>query len=218
MSEGWLIAALTGVVTGFLAATIDLSVKWLANLKEGYCVDKWVLPKETCCASHEGTVPCRTVPARRIAEANEKARAAAVCDTSPKRIGSDHETSFFFFPAARPPMSLTSVTHSSPIFHLLVLNKTETCEKWVEWNVYFRSSAVSTHGASWLAYFFYTAIVRSVVFCSLVFWSCRAAPLGPRASPSRWPIDTSLSVRQSTRVRPCVRPCVSLSRRALFPR
>lgn len=45
----WLIIALTGILVGVLAATIDVVSLYLGDLKEGYCTSSFYLNKSFCC-------------------------------------------------------------------------------------------------------------------------------------------------------------------------
>ena len=50
LGQSWIICALIGVITGLLAAVIDLAVQWLIDLKSGYCTDALYLSNSFCCA------------------------------------------------------------------------------------------------------------------------------------------------------------------------
>ena len=51
MSQGWILCALIGVVTGVLASFVDLAVNFTVDLRSGYCNDHWFLANQLCCAS-----------------------------------------------------------------------------------------------------------------------------------------------------------------------
>lgn len=57
-SQIWLILILTGILTGLVAASIDVVSEWLADLKTGYCRNgegggKFYLNKSFCCWGHD---------------------------------------------------------------------------------------------------------------------------------------------------------------------
>lgn len=49
--SGWLVVLLVGLAAGTCAGIIDIASKWMIDLKEGICPDKFYLNKESCCWS-----------------------------------------------------------------------------------------------------------------------------------------------------------------------
>lgn len=49
--SGWIVVLLVGLAAGTCAGVIDISSKWMIDLKEGVCPDKFYLNKESCCWS-----------------------------------------------------------------------------------------------------------------------------------------------------------------------
>ncbi|XP_039248627.1 H(+)/Cl(-) exchange transporter 4-like [Styela clava] len=49
--SGWLVVLLVGLAAGTCAGIIDIVSKWMTDLKEGICPDKFYLNKESCCWS-----------------------------------------------------------------------------------------------------------------------------------------------------------------------
>ncbi|KAG9479935.1 hypothetical protein GDO78_011781 [Eleutherodactylus coqui] len=54
--SGWLVVTLTGLASGALAGLIDIAADWMADLKEGICMDAFWFNHEQCCwGSDEAT-------------------------------------------------------------------------------------------------------------------------------------------------------------------
>jgi len=58
-SQIWLVLILTGIATGLLAASIDVTSDWLGDLKTGFCTrgeggGRFYLNKAFCCWGHDG--------------------------------------------------------------------------------------------------------------------------------------------------------------------
>lgn len=49
-ASGWLVAALVGVITAFVAYTVDVTEATVSDWKEGYCKPNLLLDRETCCS------------------------------------------------------------------------------------------------------------------------------------------------------------------------
>jgi len=56
-AEGWVAAALVGMLTACVAAVVDVSVAAVADWKEGYCSRSWHLDREGCCDTRDGVCP-----------------------------------------------------------------------------------------------------------------------------------------------------------------
>jgi chloride channel 3/4/5 len=53
-SQAWLIVTCIGLAAGIMAAFIDVTSKWLGDLRFGYCSAGWYLEKKFCCWEVEG--------------------------------------------------------------------------------------------------------------------------------------------------------------------
>ncbi len=53
--QPWIVLFLVGILTGLVAACINVSSDWLNNIKSGYCKEAFYLSKEYCCWEAEGT-------------------------------------------------------------------------------------------------------------------------------------------------------------------
>ncbi|CAG8542451.1 10114_t:CDS:10 [Cetraspora pellucida] len=47
--EGWIVVLAVGVISGILAAVIDVTSEWLSDIKEGYCKTAFYLNRKNCC-------------------------------------------------------------------------------------------------------------------------------------------------------------------------
>lgn len=59
-SQIWIVLILAGIASGVVAAFIDISSDWLADLKTGFCSNqatggKFYLSRNFCCFGYEGT-------------------------------------------------------------------------------------------------------------------------------------------------------------------
>ncbi|KAH8924839.1 hypothetical protein BT69DRAFT_1261034 [Atractiella rhizophila] len=54
----WIVVILTGLLTGTLAAALDVLSIWLADLREGYCEDDLYLNRSTCCSGLDPGETC----------------------------------------------------------------------------------------------------------------------------------------------------------------
>lgn len=50
----WLVVVATGVLTGILAASIDICSIYLSDLREGVCVDAFWMSRSICCMGLDG--------------------------------------------------------------------------------------------------------------------------------------------------------------------
>ncbi|PSR94580.1 chloride channel [Coniella lustricola] len=61
-AQEWMILVLTGILVGTLAATIDITTGWLADLKFGYCTNtdggSFYLNKSFCCLGYDEGAQC----------------------------------------------------------------------------------------------------------------------------------------------------------------
>lgn len=47
--SGWLVVLLVGLAAGTFAGVIDIVAKWMTDLKDGICAEKFFLNRESCC-------------------------------------------------------------------------------------------------------------------------------------------------------------------------
>lgn len=62
-SKVWVIIIVTGIASGVLAGSIDVTSDWLSDLKSGFCDSstgngKFYLNKSFCCWGYEGMLQC----------------------------------------------------------------------------------------------------------------------------------------------------------------
>ena len=50
---------LSGILCGFLAAYIDVAERWLTNIKDGLCIDRFWLPQSECCMRFLSSGPAK---------------------------------------------------------------------------------------------------------------------------------------------------------------
>ncbi|CAD6198725.1 unnamed protein product [Caenorhabditis auriculariae] len=55
-SAGWICVLLVGLAAGATAGIIDISARWMSDLKNGVCADRFWLDREHCCWSANDTV------------------------------------------------------------------------------------------------------------------------------------------------------------------
>ncbi|CAJ0573120.1 unnamed protein product, partial [Mesorhabditis spiculigera] len=53
---GWLCVLLVGLAAGATAGTIDIAARWMSDLKNGICADRFWLDREHCCWSSNSTI------------------------------------------------------------------------------------------------------------------------------------------------------------------
>ena len=63
-SQIWIVLILAGIASGIVAAFIDISSDWLADLKTGYCSNistggKFYLSRSFCCFGYEELAQCK---------------------------------------------------------------------------------------------------------------------------------------------------------------
>lgn len=63
-SEIWIVLILSGIASGLVAAFIDVSSDWLADLKTGFCSNqatggKFYLSRNFCCFGYEELAQCQ---------------------------------------------------------------------------------------------------------------------------------------------------------------
>ncbi|CAG8449251.1 8998_t:CDS:10 [Scutellospora calospora] len=51
--EGWIVVLIVGVISGILAAVIDITSEWLSDIKEGYCKPAFYLNRKNCCWGYD---------------------------------------------------------------------------------------------------------------------------------------------------------------------
>lgn len=54
VSQGWIVVALIGILTGLLAGYINISSEWLSDLKGGFCTEGYYLNEKFCCWLADG--------------------------------------------------------------------------------------------------------------------------------------------------------------------
>lgn len=57
-SHIWIVILLTGMSVAMVSAFIDIVSRWLADVKFGYCVDAFYLPKDFCCSGIDPNDKC----------------------------------------------------------------------------------------------------------------------------------------------------------------
>lgn len=58
-SHIWIVLLLTGMIVALVSAFIDIVSRWLADVKFGYCVDAFYLPKDFCCSGINPSDECK---------------------------------------------------------------------------------------------------------------------------------------------------------------
>ncbi len=56
--QSWGILACIGVITGLLAAAVDIGVAWFADIKLGYCSHTFWIPRYKCCIASMNYFSC----------------------------------------------------------------------------------------------------------------------------------------------------------------
>lgn len=49
--SGWICVLLVGIAAGAIAGVIDIGARWMSDLKNGICADRFWLDREHCCWS-----------------------------------------------------------------------------------------------------------------------------------------------------------------------
>ena len=49
--SGWICVLLVGLAAGAIAGVIDIGARWMSDLKDGICADRFWLDREHCCWS-----------------------------------------------------------------------------------------------------------------------------------------------------------------------
>lgn len=53
--SGWVCVLLVGLAAGAVAGVIDIGARWMSDLKDGICADRFWLDREHCCWSADDT-------------------------------------------------------------------------------------------------------------------------------------------------------------------
>ncbi|CAG8728961.1 15483_t:CDS:10, partial [Dentiscutata erythropus] len=56
--EGWIVVLAVGVISGILAAVIDITTEWLSDIREGYCKTGFYLNRKNCCWGYDNRDSC----------------------------------------------------------------------------------------------------------------------------------------------------------------
>jgi hypothetical protein len=56
--QSWGILACIGIITGLLAAAVDIGVAWFADIKLGYCSHAFWIPRYKCCIASRNYFSC----------------------------------------------------------------------------------------------------------------------------------------------------------------
>ena len=70
-SSGWLVVLLIGTMAGCCAGVVDITTKWLADIRLGVCRGSMFLNKEQCCWSSTVPVPISDYDALNCSEWND---------------------------------------------------------------------------------------------------------------------------------------------------
>ena len=50
--SGWAVVFIIGILSGLVAGVVEIGSKWMIDVREGHCGERWFLDKEACCWSN----------------------------------------------------------------------------------------------------------------------------------------------------------------------